>query len=209
MARGYWCIFTLWAVVALTAACDTAPSEPDAVLQPESAAPGSGAAATALPSMPPSPWSRLQDDGIHDPANAALALLQQPEEALSLLPEAPEGNYVDWVAALRGGAIAPRTNIFPETKIKVIENDVVLADTAGMPRVLFPHKAHTEWLDCQNCHDKIFKPVRGANPINMGAILQGEFCGQCHGAVSFPLTQCLRCHSLPPEAAVTGAGSGS
>ena len=27
-------------------------------------------------------------------------------------------------------------------------------------------------------------------------ILQGEYCGQCHGAVAFPLTQCLRCHSV-------------
>ena len=79
--------------------------------------------------------------------------------------------------------------------------------TAGMPMVLFPHRAHTEWLDCENCHDKIFKAKQGANPVNMFAILQGEYCGQCHGAVSFPLTQCYRCHSVPRASAPAPSGS--
>ncbi len=208
MAHRHIWIAAIWAVAALGAACDTAPDEPGAAPQTDEVVSGARTTDTTGQSVPRSPWPRLQSDGIHDPSNAALALLQQPEEALSLLPEAPEGNHVDWVAALRNGAIAPRTNIFPETKITVLESDVVLEDTAGMPRVLFPHKAHTEWLDCQNCHDKIFKPVRGANSISMQAILQGEFCGQCHGAVAFPLTQCLRCHSLPPRAALPG-GAGT
>ena len=30
----------------------------------------------------------------------------------------------------------------------------------------------------------------------MMLILQGEKCGLCHGAVAFPLTECLRCHSV-------------
>ena len=47
---------------------------------------------------------------------------------------------------------------------------------------------HTEWLDCTNCHDKLFLPKAGATPVNMFAVLQGEYCGRCHGAVSFPLT---------------------
>ena len=29
----------------------------------------------------------------------------------------------------------------------------------------------------------------------MGNILDGEYCGICHGAVSFPLTECDRCHN--------------
>ena len=36
----------------------------------------------------------------------------------------------------------------------------------------------------------------GVNPVNMFAVLQGEYCGRCHGAVAFPLTECLRCHSV-------------
>lgn len=151
----------------------------------------------AGPVVPPSgPWSRLEQDNLHDTGNPALPFLQQPEEALSVLPRASEGNNVDWVQALRSGMISPRTNIYPETKITVLDQDVLMEDTAGMPIVLFPHKPHTEWLDCANCHDRIFVAKRGANPVDMRSILEGRFCGQCHGAVAFPLTQCARCHSV-------------
>lgn len=149
------------------------------------------------PPRPNSPWKALEEDGLHDPDNPALSVLQQPEEALSELPRAPQGNNVDWVQALRSGIIKPRTNIYPETKIKVIDLDIIMKDTAGMPMVRFPHRPHTEWLDCKNCHERIFVSKSGANQVTMRAILEGEYCGQCHGAVSFPLTQCKRCHSVP------------
>lgn len=141
-------------------------------------------------------WKPLADDGLHDPSNPALELLQEPAEALSELPPAKEGNQVDWAAALRSGEINPRTNIYPETNIRVLDLDILMEETAAMPVVRFPHRPHTEWLDCKNCHDRIFIAKRGANNISMLSILQGEACGQCHGAVSFPLTQCARCHSV-------------
>ena len=72
-----------------------------------------------------------------------------------------------------------------------------LPDTATLRMVLFPHDIHTAWLECSNCHPKIFAEKAGATPVNMLAILQGEYCGRCHGAVSFPLTECNRCHSVP------------
>lgn len=157
-----------------------------------------------IPSSPPQTaagapirqWLRIQKDGIRDPNSPAIPFLQQPGDALRELPPANEGNQVDWVEALRGGYINPRTNVFPGTKIRVIDLDILMPETGSMPIVRFPHRPHTEWLDCTNCHDRIFKPKAGANPVNMYAILQGEFCGQCHGAVSFPLTQCRRCHSV-------------
>ena len=142
-------------------------------------------------------WKSLADDGIHDPSNPAIQLLQQPAEALAALPPTVDGNQVDWVAALRSSDIRPRTNIHPGTKIRVLDLDILMEDTAGKNMVLFPHRPHTEWLDCKNCHDRIFVAKRGANSnINMLSILQGNACGQCHGAVAFPLTQCDRCHSV-------------
>jgi len=166
-------------------------------------------------SAPPPPsrrWRPIANDHIHDPKNPALELLQEPAEALSVLPEAHEGNQVDWAAALRSGMIDPRTNIFPETKVNILDLDILFEETAGQPMVLFPHRPHTEWLDCNNCHDKIFVAKKGANDIGMLDILNGRFCGQCHGAVSFPLTQCFRCHSVDrkstarpaPQPAVVG-----
>ncbi len=143
------------------------------------------------------PWKPLNLDGVHDPANAVLSYLQEPDEALSLLSVAPEpgGNNVDWVEALESGLISPRSKIQPDWKVNNLDLDIIMPNTAGMPQVVFPHRQHTEWLDCSNCHDKIFKAKTGANQFGMLEILQGEYCGRCHGAVSFPLTQCLRCHS--------------
>lgn len=141
-------------------------------------------------------WRRIEADGLHDPANDMVEYLQQPAEALSVLPEdGPEGNKVDWAAALAEGAIKPRTNVRPETKIRVLDLDIVFEDTAGQPNVVFPHRQHTEWLDCSNCHPKIFVARKGANDFGMFDVLQGRYCGRCHGAVAFPLTRCKRCHS--------------
>lgn len=146
-------------------------------------------------------WLPLEADHLHDPDNPAIKLLQDPREALGALPFAYQGNQVDWAAALREGLINPRTNVYPETKVNSLDLDIIFPDTKGQPMVVFPHKQHTDWLDCSNCHDKIFKKEAGATPVSMFAILSGDYCGQCHGAVSFPLTQCKRCHSLPREGA--------
>lgn len=139
----------------------------------------------------------LAQDGMHDPTNPGIKLLQEPEEALSKLPPDAVGNRVRWVKALEQGLITPRTNILPDTKIKVLDTDVIMPRTGEMPMVRFPHKQHTEWLDCSNCHEHLFKSKAGATKaVNMFEILQGEYCGLCHGAVSFPLTECKRCHSV-------------
>lgn len=139
----------------------------------------------------------LAKDGLHDTANPGIKMLQEPREALAKLPPDAVGNNVRWVRALEQGLITPRTNILPETNIKVLDQDVVMPRTGEMPMVRFPHKQHTEWLDCSNCHEKLFKSKAGATTaVNMFQILQGEFCGVCHGAVAFPLTECKRCHSV-------------
>ena len=139
----------------------------------------------------------LAKDGVHDPANPGIKLLQEPGEALSTLPPDAVGNRVRWVDALNRGLIAPRTNILPDTQIKVLDQDVIMPRTGEMPMVRFPHRQHTEWLDCSNCHEKLFKSKAGATTaVNMFQILQGEYCGVCHGAVAFPLTECNRCHSV-------------
>lgn len=142
-------------------------------------------------------WLPLAEDGLHDPESPAIEILQQPSEALSLLPADTVGNLVKWVEALDAGIIRPRANLADDAPVRVLDQDVVLRDTGAMPMVLFPHKPHTEWLDCSNCHSKIFAMTAGKTPVNMFAILQGRFCGRCHGAVSFPLTECKRCHNVP------------
>ena len=146
-------------------------------------------------------WVRMKDDGLHDPKSPALKDKQEPGDALKpLAAKAPDptiGNQVRWVKALENGLINPRTNILPGTEIRVLDQDIYLDVGGSQAVVRFPHKQHTLWLDCANCHDAIFKSVAGQSDISMKSILEGEQCGICHGAVAFPLTECGRCHSVP------------
>jgi len=73
--------------------------------------------------------------------------------------------------------------------------DVVIVAEGSAENVLFSHKAHTEWLACGNCHERLFQMQRGANPVGMIKITQKESCGACHGSVAFPMDDCQRCHS--------------
>ena len=140
------------------------------------------------------------EDGIHDPANEGSHVLQPPLVAFEGLPKSDFGNYVDWVQALQKGYLNPRYDrVDPTVEPLVMDLDIVREVKASMPDVVFPHKPHTQWLHCSNCHPKIFIPQKGANQINMSAILLGQKCGVCHGKVSFPITtlSCKKCHSKP------------
>jgi c(7)-type cytochrome triheme protein len=145
----------------------------------------------------PPRWLPLVADGVHDPRGPGIGTLQQPGDALAALPPDSTGNQVRWVQALDSGAIAPRASILPGTEIRLRDQDLIVARNGSMPAVKFPHRQHTLWLDCSNCHPVPFKDKLGANRLSMMAMLNGEQCGLCHGAVSFPLTECNRCHSVP------------
>ena len=154
-------------------------------------------------------WYPLAKDDVHDPSSPAIGLLQEPGEALSRLPPDTAGNQVAWVRALEGGYIEPRATLFRQAPMEVRDTDVLLNLKGGTPVVLFPHKPHTRWLACGNCHDHLFKKEPGSNAYSMERILQGEQCGLCHGAVAFPLTECNRCHSVPrPKPALAAPGAG-
>ena len=143
-------------------------------------------------------WRRLVNDGLHDKHNPDVGKLREPARILSRLPGKPEeiGNNVDWVAALRRGNITPKDRLKPGADPVLRRSEIIMPRTAAMPMVRFPHLAHTQWLDCSNCHDEPFEKKAGATRFNMEDILAGESCGRCHGAVAFPATDCIRCHSV-------------
>lgn len=141
-------------------------------------------------------WLPLAKDGVHDPAGPAIGILQEPREALSVLPPDTVGNQVRWVRALEEGHIKPRTHVRTAVELQTRDTEVILKNTGEMPMVRFPHRPHTAWLGCGSCHDELFKREAGTTRINMAMILQGEKCGLCHGAVAFPLTECARCHNV-------------
>ncbi|MGE5894582.1 MAG: c(7)-type cytochrome triheme domain-containing protein [bacterium] len=117
--------------------------------------------------------------------------------ALERLPKDNYGNQIDWVQALRQGFIKPKKSLFDANYVSIpfkrflkIESEWPL-----VPPAVFPHRAHTEWLDCANCHPDIFnikkKTTKHFTMLNM---LDGKFCGVCHLNVAFPLDDCKRCH---------------
>ena len=141
-------------------------------------------------------------DGIHDPASNATHSLQAPLESFADLPKSNAGNYVDWVKSLDSKKIQPRYDrLDPKAEPIVMDLNIVREVKGSMPDVVYPHKQHTEWLDCSNCHPAIFIPQKGANNISMASILLGEQCGVCHGKVAFPVSNCRLCHSQPKKPA--------
>ena len=140
------------------------------------------------------------EDGIHDPDSPGTHLLQTPREAFESLPDSNSGNYVQWNEAMDQGLIEPRNSLTPvSTPPIVLDLNIVREVKGSMPDVVYPHKQHTQWLDCSNCHPAIFIPQKGANQISMASILLGEKCGVCHGKVAFPVSECRRCHSRPKD----------
>ena len=139
-------------------------------------------------------------DGIHDAESEGTYLLQTPLEAFATLPKSKSGNYVQWNEAIEANAIVPRNNLGEQTMPPIVLDLNIVREVKGsMPDVVYPHKQHTQWLDCANCHPAIFIPQKGANQISMASILLGEKCGVCHGKVAFPVSECRRCHSRPKQ----------
>ncbi len=142
------------------------------------------------------------EDGIHDPENPGTMLLQEPRVAFDNLSKSKSGNRVDWVKALEGDEIMPRNErMSNDARPVVMDLNIVREVKGSMPDVVYPHKQHTEWLDCSNCHPAIFIPQKGANQISMASILLGQKCGVCHGKVAFPVSECRKCHSKQKSAA--------
>lgn len=124
------------------------------------------------------------------------------EEVASLLPTDYSGE-IDWMLAMTSGAIAPRPGLEPGAPEQaVFDFDVQFADSPdSIYHVTYEHAAHTEWLSCDNCHPAIFPLERGAEPptITMQDIVDGRYCGACHGTVAFG--SCDRCHDDAPAQA--------
>lgn len=147
----------------------------------------------------------IERESFYDPANPDLKNLQRMEEVTRGMPFDANG-FPDWMRALKEGIIKPRTGLTGKEKMEVLDSDVIMRNTKEMPNVRFPHRSHTLWLDCSNCHPEPFKPIAGGNDIRMADIFRGNFCGKCHDRVAFiTFFSCSRCHSVPQgTAGLTG-----
>ncbi len=129
--------------------------------------------------------------GIHPKALAGVGL---PKDKFGL---------IDWMAIVNKGIIKPRGSLKPGTPdLPPFDMNVLITSKGDFVNdVMFPHKAHTYCLKCENCHTGIFIMAKGKNRMTMQGIVEGKWCGRCHGKVAFPLTDCNRCHQTPKKAA--------
>lgn len=167
-------------------------------------APSATASPAPPPAVAPSPPlpTQLADD-FEDPTQmptpgAPFARENRnPEVILKNVPR-DQGGTVDWVQAFKDKLISPRESLDPtKPAVPPFDFNIDIPAVGAMPNVVFPHFPHTYWLDCGNCHPDIFVMKKGANPISMVKIVNGEFCGRCHGRVAFPISNCSRCHVKP------------
>ncbi len=186
------------AVVALVAACRSALSTVVDLPPPKRPVAAVADASRTAPVAAP-----VRADADRPPIEFTL----NPDSVKQLLPRDHAGN-IDWMAALDRGIIRPRPNL---------PGDPAPTDAAPFKfgfdfffpgpdttfDAFFPHSKHTEWLNCAQCHARLF-PYRNLK-IQMADIFQGKFCAECHGRVSYPvLTGCERCHvrmQMPPDRA--------
>jgi c(7)-type cytochrome triheme protein len=81
--------------------------------------------------------------------------------------------------------------------------DVVLnrlSDQNEVRPVIFPHWFHRIRFRCKVCHNELgFKMRAGSNEIDMGKIIDGQYCGMCHdNQVAWGVDNCDLCHSGKP-----------
>jgi c(7)-type cytochrome triheme protein len=181
-------------------ACKPFTKKADAPVSSETAAAPAPAPPPAV-SSPPMP-TQLSDD-FEDPTQMPTPgppfakENRNPELILKNIPK-DQGGSVDWVAAFKKELIHPRESLDPtKAPVPPFDFNIDIPAVGAMPNVVFPHLPHTYWLDCGNCHPNIFVMKKGANPISMVKIVNGEFCGRCHGRVAFPISNCSRCHVKP------------
>lgn len=125
-------------------------------------------------------------------------------------PKAEYGNKIDWVKALEDGIIKPKTSFYSEETFlelpKNLEQPLWLGTSSPRSKTIFSHKTHVAWSDCSGCHPEIFNiKKKGTESFSMDKNLYGWFCGTCHVRVSFPMTDCNRCH---PNIKSGGVGVG-
>ncbi len=148
--------------------------------------------------------------GVGDPAKAvseAYRLGQGATAPALTAPNMPKDKFglIDWQAMVDKALIKPSGSLNPgEEDMPSLDMDVLIQAKGNfVDDVLFRHTSHTFWLSCEVCHTNIFVMAKGENNITMQGISQGQWCGQCHGRVSFPLADCKRCHSQPKKAATS------
>jgi c(7)-type cytochrome triheme protein len=114
-------------------------------------------------------------------------------------------NFIDWLELERRNVFKPVASMDKDFTGEVRDN-IILFETLTnfVKNVLFNHEVHSTWIKCSSCHPAIFTEKLGGNVIKKVEMSMGNYCGYCHGKVSFTFADCLRCHNQPKGEAPEG-----
>lgn len=132
--------------------------------------------------------------------------------ALEALPKDQFG-MPNWIKSVVDGIITPRGSLTEddEGEFEGFFDNLIVMQVNGhfMADVVFPHGMHTYWLSCESCHPEPFQKKIGSSDILMKDIMEGKWCGKCHGKVAFPPNEyinCRRCHSITKDSLMKSDG---
>lgn len=116
-------------------------------------------------------------------------------------PRARFGNGINWIRAEKEGHLALKDELSGKPGDRARRtgpsDSVIKPDEPEMPLIIFSHDKHALWNGCDLCHPEPFKEKKGSPKFTMEEIIEGKFCGTCHGSVAFPVLDCQRCHTKP------------
>ena len=114
---------------------------------------------------------------------------------------------IDWTLMREKKAFSPLKSAVKAAQKDEIRYNTILFEPpmVYIKKVVFDHKTHSSQIKCAVCHPSIFKEALGANPVSMTEMSNGNFCGYCHGKVSFKFADCNRCHTKAMNEGAGGA----
>jgi len=115
-------------------------------------------------------------------------------------------DIVDWVALDELNASEPLSSLGDDSLDEGMRDTKILfvmppKYSFMLDNVLWSHEIHTTWINCSICHEsthqreQIFTQKAGETRVSMIELKEGKSCGTCHGRVSFPVSNCKRCHN--------------
>ncbi|VAX06934.1 hypothetical protein MNBD_GAMMA26-1977 [hydrothermal vent metagenome] len=101
--------------------------------------------------------------------------------------------FIDWLNMKERGIFMPIHSLDKDYVPETRDNTIFFESKSKVKNVLFSHDVHSSWIKCSSCHPEVFSADL-KNNIKMVRMSKGQYCGHCHGKVSFTFADCLRCH---------------
>jgi len=101
--------------------------------------------------------------------------------------------FIDWLDMKRSGVFKPIHSLDENYEPEVRDNVILFESKSKAKNILFSHNVHSSWIKCSSCHPEVFAESL-TNNVKMVRMSKGQYCGHCHGKVSFTFADCTRCH---------------